>query len=958
VRKGLASQNSEKQFKDLELENAIHWSQHAWQTVYFAITVRSGLERPYFGPVTDEFVIRYAILYLLGFAEKILKYHTVYLYARQRKEQLPIPPSQGEIGAPGILAGGWVYKRCKELMRSSRYRDKLIALDIKMSKVAMPCISETFKEKAREDYLKKMTNPPRSPRNVSFSEAREFFCRHAEQLKGETGVWDERVRLGWMKSAVARKIRETVHEIYGGKKFKHSISFPKDSASLENPCYNGGQLGFILSLWLRSRIDRHLVEDPICPQDVWCTYEREIAPNRIRVVSQPSYDRILVDSKGEAFVETMYSKYLDYLLDDLQETVDKEIDNRLLHQVGAVPYGIPEPFKVRTITKSESCLVYRVTELQKFLWQHLKKCPVFSFTGAPDTVEAIRECFDSEILKGLIAVSGDYDGATDNLRQEWSNFCWDCIAVEAGLDLRMHMLGRKMLTGFAFGSKGKKGSVLWTKQMNGQLMGSPMSFPILCIINFACWACAYDKPASHVHLTRSNLKINGDDIAFIADADLYQQWWCFNDIVGLFPSMGKNVRSHEDIEINSHVYHLRKVSGFRTRQWFYEPFCNLALAQNVFRKGMDAGDMVSPSWMNLGTNVKAMTRSLSYEVGLRLVRILSECVHLPSEIPLDLPEKLFGFGYVDASGNFSDRTREIVGFLLTRNRPAYRTLNAQPGIVFDLSSQIKDTLSEMLIGHDNQETTIAGLGMVDERQRLGLSNPCLLGVTLRNLLRGEIFIPSQLTESLSDFHEFHSSVRDQAWRDALNQSSRWLIRLVTSSDFHLAMSTGAVSPASRETCSRLNVGQKKVPVYTPYATLCDYLSPSSNLGSTSVRGLVWKQMSASLDHLGLTIPETYHVSGGVGVNTLLSHISSGVDNDLINAFLLTHESSSEPFEEQSDAGRVMEQPFHVCCTDYLPPKFTQLRALCTQMDKKCVVTSYLPRHHLSRISVLADDTVY
>ena len=65
---------------------------------------------------------------------------------------------------------------------------------------------------------------------------------------------------------------------------------------------------------------------------------------------------------------------------------------------------------------------------------------------------------------------------------------------------------------------------------NGQLMGSPLSFPILCTINFVAYKTAlrrYVKAKGGDWTKCSNLpvRVNGDDILFKANLDFYENYW-------------------------------------------------------------------------------------------------------------------------------------------------------------------------------------------------------------------------------------------------------------------------------------------------------------------------------------------------------------------------------------------------------------------------------------------------
>jgi hypothetical protein len=90
-------------------------------------------------------------------------------------------------------------------------------------------------------------------------------------------------------------------------------------------------------------------------------------------------------------------------------------------------------------------------------------------------------------------------------------------------------------------------------------MGSVLSFPLLCAANFICIVKAiYRKCDAHGH-PRPELKdipavINGDDILYIADSELYGYWRNEIALVGFTLSPGKNLTSKQYFTVNSSLY--------------------------------------------------------------------------------------------------------------------------------------------------------------------------------------------------------------------------------------------------------------------------------------------------------------------------------------------------------------------------------------------------------------------
>lgn len=93
------------------------------------------------------------------------------------------------------------------------------------------------------------------------------------------------------------------------------------------------------------------------------------------------------------------------------------------------------------------------------------------------------------------------------------------------------------------------------RQKNGQLMGSVLSFPFLCLANLFSYIMALpDRDSilrSRAHMDRLAVLINGDDILFRANDQLYSRWEAETASVGFTQSVGKNFRHSRFFTVNS-----------------------------------------------------------------------------------------------------------------------------------------------------------------------------------------------------------------------------------------------------------------------------------------------------------------------------------------------------------------------------------------------------------------------
>jgi len=99
-------------------------------------------------------------------------------------------------------------------------------------------------------------------------------------------------------------------------------------------------------------------------------------------------------------------------------------------------------------------------------------------------------------------------------------------------------------------------------QKTGQLMGSPISFPFLCLINLvAYWLSLEEYLGTTIPVERLPVKINGDDIAFRSNETHYAIWLRWIGKAGFSLSLGKNYCHPSLVTLNSVLYECK---SFRT----------------------------------------------------------------------------------------------------------------------------------------------------------------------------------------------------------------------------------------------------------------------------------------------------------------------------------------------------------------------------------------------------------
>jgi hypothetical protein len=243
-----------------------------------------------------------------------------------------------------------------------------------------------------------------------------------------------------------------------------------------------------------------------------------------------------------------YSEVLD---ESLAEGVRDAAGERHLR---AQVHPVLEPLKVRLITKGEEFSYYLAQEAQVAMHSHLKRISQFRLIGRPLERADLEPFFDS----GMLFVSGDYKGATDGVRLDLTKVAFEeyllaaAVPAEEAFVLRSVLYEHRLHYDVAEKYDVPLDTVL---QKNGQLMGSVLSFPILCVINLVClWMAVEIRLCRRVRLEEVPGLVNGDDIAFSADSDLYEIWKSVTSWAGFTLSVGKNYIHRRYLTINSELW--------------------------------------------------------------------------------------------------------------------------------------------------------------------------------------------------------------------------------------------------------------------------------------------------------------------------------------------------------------------------------------------------------------------
>lgn len=348
--------------------------------------------------------------------------------------------------------------------------------------------------------------------------------------------------------------------------------------------------------------------------------------------------------------------------------VDRYQPGRTVAKVSAVL----EPLKVRLITKTEAALAWFCQPIRVDLYNSIKTLPSLVLTTRPLNIMDLYAVMDRERSIDLTSmgfpsrgvqnfrttklgsdlpprslfelfendptlgwVSGDYSAATDGLDMNITKMILEDYLDHRNYSEEEKIASRQILYSQeltypsqfneelqAFADKNKIPNFLSRahphniaiNQMNGQLMGSILSFPVLCIANLLVywnslrlwlWSVYSDEMMPRnwcpdwLTLRSLPVLVNGDDILFRSTTGLYKIWNVQIGIAGFKLSIGKNYFSPFYLTINSECFRIIHHPSLSTQgpmTWRFEKieYTKVGLLMGRSKLKKDAKD-VSPT---------------------------------------------------------------------------------------------------------------------------------------------------------------------------------------------------------------------------------------------------------------------------------------------------------------------------------------------------------------------------
>jgi len=255
--------------------------------------------------------------------------------------------------------------------------------------------------------------------------------------------------------------------------------------------------------------------------------------------------------------------------------------------------AVLEPNKVRIISKGNALPYYSCRPLQRAIHGSMRDLAPFRLIGRPfcptDLIGLSEKASKTDQW-----FSVDYSAATDGLSWKYSGKILRFLLQDLPQyyqDLAMQVLGPHALH---YPVAGGRGAIeLRGMQQNGQLMGSILSFPILCLANFGvyCLATRDIHRDWTIEERLNHVLINGDDMVYAAPPSSWDGLVRIAASVGLEMSVGKAYvhRSYANINSVSVILPLHKEGPHRSPVKVNYLNTGLFFGQHKIQGGTDHG---------------------------------------------------------------------------------------------------------------------------------------------------------------------------------------------------------------------------------------------------------------------------------------------------------------------------------------------------------------------------------
>jgi hypothetical protein len=480
------------------------------------------------------------------------KYKLPAFFAYHEKEPLPLKLEDiSDDDDPGYIFGGIIGQWIRTLLHSG---DKTFLHTILMAKKGMPRASpELVKEAEKKNFIT-MTTP--------LEQFESIILQHSKLCCSE---------IPFTVQLAKSELRRTVRELFSDKKFSIDMlsvpTFPSTSSNYNYVRGDGGTVGYLKEhTSLFTDLDFKLEFDV----SIGTFFDRQT--DYLGSLGISDQDGICPDESKDMFLTKIIS---DSFKGDYKTFYWRCFTAAILEVPIVVPVGLAEPLKIRVITKGPALTYFVLKPFQKFLWRSLKDHPAFALIGEQVDVSHIENRLGYKL--GSFYMSGDMKNATDDLHTWVSETIMDEISLTLDLPQPLRELCFRALTGHTYLYDG-----IEKKQARGQLMGSIISFPILCIATATTVRIALEVNREKKLLRHHPMLVNGDDnVSKTTDPLCYFNWANILRVFGPTASVGKSYFNQRFAVINSRIF------DFSEGVWRNRPYVNLGLLKGYSRSQTD-----------------------------------------------------------------------------------------------------------------------------------------------------------------------------------------------------------------------------------------------------------------------------------------------------------------------------------------------------------------------------------
>lgn len=205
--------------------------------------------------------------------------------------------------------------------------------------------------------------------------------------------------------------------------------------------------------------------------------------------------------------------------------------------------------KFRVVTMQTALVKRILTPVHNALYNHISS---FDWCVRGDVCRATFESVVADRKAGESFISGDYAAASDGIYPWATAAMVDALLEDPSLtDMERRCLRDSFENLHWVSSTGRKHPIV-----RGQMMGSLVGFPLLCLLNKACFDIScdiqYGAPSGGAGFRVG--RFNGDDCCFSGDSEFFSLWREVTSTFGLTVNEEKTGISDRFIELNSEVY--------------------------------------------------------------------------------------------------------------------------------------------------------------------------------------------------------------------------------------------------------------------------------------------------------------------------------------------------------------------------------------------------------------------